>query len=141
MAEDTTTAQVDRKQKVPVFDKIADGYHDGKREAEDEERARAAATIQKAWRQQNSRARLQKEYLSSEIRWKDAAQHAILKVHRTSADAGKNSVKERWTRGAFFASKIRDGNSVMNKPDMDDPNSLPVQKHLETQHWLELIDS
>ncbi|KAJ3987681.1 hypothetical protein F5890DRAFT_1404572, partial [Lentinula detonsa] len=60
---------------------------------------------------------------------------------RTSADAGRNSVKERWNRGAFFASKIRDGNIVMNKPGIEDSDSLPVQKHLETQHWLELIDS
>ncbi|KAJ4002405.1 hypothetical protein F5050DRAFT_15437 [Lentinula boryana] len=143
MAEHNTVNNItdNNEQKASVLDKIADGYHDGKREAEDEERARAAAKIQKAWRQQNGRAQLQKEYLSSELRWKDATQHAILKLHRTSADAGRNSVKERWNRGAFFASKIRDGNIVMNKQGMEDSDSLPVQKHLETQHWLELIDS
>ncbi|KAJ3857854.1 hypothetical protein EV368DRAFT_29319, partial [Lentinula lateritia] len=62
-------------------------------------------------------------------------------VHRASADAGKNSAKERWNRGAFFANKIRGGNIVMNKPGVNNTDSLPVQKHLETQHWLELIDS
>lgn len=88
---------------------------------------------------------------------KDAAAHAKLKVivtsqidstllkvlyqiHRTNADAGKNSVRERWNRAAFFASKLRDGNEVMNTT-ADDPDSLPVQKQLETQHWLELIDA
>ncbi|KAJ3937716.1 MAG: hypothetical protein NXY57DRAFT_318 [Lentinula lateritia] len=141
MTNENVLNNEDKDIKPSILNKIADGYHDGKQEAENEERARAAVKIQKVWRQQNGRARLQKEYLSPELRWKDAAEHAILKVHRTSADAGKNSAKERWNRGAFFANKIRDRNIVMNKPGVNITDSLPVQKHLETQHWLELIDS
>lgn len=60
-------------QKPSIIDKITEditeGYYDGKHEAEEDERARAAAKIQNVWRRKN-RARLQAEYLSSELRWR-----------------------------------------------------------------------
>ncbi|KAE9408185.1 hypothetical protein BT96DRAFT_25814 [Gymnopus androsaceus JB14] len=129
------------EQKPSILDKITEGYHEGKHKAEEDEHARAAAKIQKVWREKKGRA--QADYLSSELRWRDAAIRARAKIHRTSADAGKNSAKERWNRGVFFASKLREENEVLKKPGTEDtdPNALRVEKHLETQHWLELVDA
>lgn len=70
MTNENVLNNEDKDIKPSILNKIADGYHDGKQEAENEERARAAVKIQKVWRQQNGRARLQKEYLSPELRWK-----------------------------------------------------------------------
>ncbi|KAF5385440.1 hypothetical protein D9757_005361 [Collybiopsis confluens] len=129
--------------KPSALEKIAIGYEKGKREAEQDERARSAAIkIQQAWRQRNSRAQLQQKYFSPDLRWKDAVTHARLKVHRSSADAGKNSARDRWNRGAFFALRIRDGNDAMSPTDLTSADDEQRgEKHLEEQHWLELIDS
>ena len=71
MTGEDTILEENKDEKPTILEKIANGYHDGKREAEEDERARAAAVkIQQAWRQRNGRVQLQKEYLSSERRWR-----------------------------------------------------------------------
>ncbi|ESK87256.1 iq calmodulin-binding motif protein [Moniliophthora roreri MCA 2997] len=100
-------------------------------------REEAAQKIQKAWRRKNKA----QQYLTSDIRWKDAAVHAKFKVGRTAADRGKNSPRERWERAIFFASQLRDGNAVLKEDnEMSEEEIADVQKQLETQHWLELVD-
>jgi len=37
-------------------------------------------------------------------------------------------------------SRLRDENEVLNKVDGSLDSNADVQKHLETQHWLELVD-
>ncbi|EEB87149.1 hypothetical protein MPER_15624, partial [Moniliophthora perniciosa FA553] len=60
---------------------------------------------------------------------------------REAADKGKNSPRERWERAIFFASQLRDGNAMLKgNNEMSEQESSEVQKHLETQHWLELVD-
>ena len=55
-----------------------------------------------------------------------------------AAERGKNGSLERWKRSVFIASRLQDGNKVLNKPNLQD--SGVSQKYLETQHWLELVD-
>ncbi|KAI3615067.1 iq calmodulin-binding motif protein [Moniliophthora roreri] len=91
-------------------------------------REEAAQKIQKAWRRKNKA----QQYLTSDIRWK---------VGRTAADRGKNSPRERWERAIFFASQLRDGNAVLKGDNETSEEEIAdVQKQLETQHWLELVD-
>ncbi|KAK1229667.1 hypothetical protein PQX77_007229 [Marasmius sp. AFHP31] len=99
----------------------------------------AAVIIQRAWKSKNNRA--QEKFLSSGIRWKDAAVHAKMKVKqldRNAADEGKNHPRERWNRAVFFVSQLRNGNAMLKDSGVESKNY--VQKHLETQHWLELVD-
>ncbi|KAK7050871.1 hypothetical protein VNI00_004983 [Paramarasmius palmivorus] len=106
---------------------------------EDARKEAAAQKIQKAWRKRHNRAH--DRYLTSDVRWKDAATHAKLKVGRTAADEGKNSPRERWERAIFFAAQLRDGNAMLKDDhEMNEKEIAEVQKHLETQHWLELVD-
>ncbi|KAK7468805.1 hypothetical protein VKT23_003306 [Stygiomarasmius scandens] len=105
---------------------------------EHDREARAARTIQRAWRRRNNKATM--KYMTSEARWRDAALHAKFKLERTDANKGKNSSRERWQRAGFYASRLRDENEVLNKADGSLDSNADVQKHLETQHWLELVD-
>ncbi|KAF8168200.1 hypothetical protein B0H34DRAFT_50830 [Crassisporium funariophilum] len=105
-------------------------------EQENEAAQVAAATlIQRLWRGRHNMAKA--EYLGPELRWDDAATHAKLAVDRNAALDGKNSPKERWRRAAFMIAQLKDKNDMLSsngvKVDAED-------KHLETQHWLELID-
>ncbi|KAG8984301.1 hypothetical protein FRB90_005412, partial [Tulasnella sp. 427] len=59
--------------------------------------------------------------------------------------SGKNDVKSRWKRAVFLANRLSNGRSVVTsgqKYDINDQSAKSQKaKILETQHWLELIDS
>ncbi|KAG9051553.1 hypothetical protein FS837_004063 [Tulasnella sp. UAMH 9824] len=94
--------------------------------------------------------------MDSSSRWSDAALHArgkascsilpmSMQISQDAALSGKNDVKSRWRRAIFLANRLSNGRSVMisgPKYDLNDhhPKSEKA-KILETQHWLELIDS
>ncbi|KAF8078714.1 hypothetical protein FPV67DRAFT_74353 [Lyophyllum atratum] len=61
----------------------------------------------------------------------------FIKVDRAAALDGKNSPRTRWKRAAFLAGRLRDGNRMLEESGY---HADAEQKHLETQHWLELID-
>ncbi|KAL0575827.1 hypothetical protein V5O48_006154 [Marasmius crinis-equi] len=105
---------------------------------EEQRKHRAARIIQRKWRsRQSSRAR--EKFMSSGVRWKDAAVHAKMKVDREAADEGKNHPRDRWNRAVFFVSQMRNGNAML-KDNSGVESNQNVHKHLETQHWLELVD-
>ncbi|KAG8954436.1 hypothetical protein FRC04_011763 [Tulasnella sp. 424] len=86
--------------------------------------------------------------LDSSSRWSDAALHAMGKATQVGQEAalsGKNDVKSRWRRAVFLANRLSNGRSVVTsaqKYDLNDPSPRSEKaKILETQHWLELIDS
>ncbi|KAG8943403.1 hypothetical protein FRC00_011176 [Tulasnella sp. 408] len=78
--------------------------------------------------------------MDSSSRWSDAALHA-----RGKASCSINDVKSRWRRAVFLANRLSNGRSVVTsgpKYDLNDHNPKSEKaKILETQHWLELIDS
>ncbi|KAG7099155.1 hypothetical protein E1B28_001026 [Marasmius oreades] len=102
------------------------------RNESEEQRRAAARAIQRAWKSRNNRA-----LMSSDARWKDAAEHAKMKVDRDAAQDGKNHPRERWNRAVLYVSQLRNGNTVLNSGVQ---SKQYVQKNLETQHWLELVD-
>ncbi|KAG8919551.1 hypothetical protein FRC00_011191 [Tulasnella sp. 408] len=88
--------------------------------------------------------------MDSSSRWSDAALHARGKascsiISQDAALSGKNDVKSRWRRAVFLANRLSNGRSVVTsgpKYDLNDHNPKSEKaKILETQHWLELIDS
>ncbi|KAF9270167.1 hypothetical protein L218DRAFT_16769 [Marasmius fiardii PR-910] len=101
-----------------------------------EQRGAAAKVIQNAWKSRHNRA--QKTHMSPDVRWKDAVSHAKIKVDREAAQDGKNHPRDRWNRAVTFASQLRTGNAVLKHSGVE--SKQYVQKHLETQHWLELVD-
>ncbi|KAF9044622.1 hypothetical protein BDZ89DRAFT_194087 [Hymenopellis radicata] len=100
---------------------------------------KAAQTIQRHWRK-TKESNLRRETLSTDLRWKDAAIHAQLKMDRIAADKGKNSPKDRWKRAAFFVRRLQDGNDALSGKGVPLEKTGARVKRLETQHWLELID-
>ncbi|KAH8102545.1 hypothetical protein BXZ70DRAFT_788830 [Cristinia sonorae] len=96
-------------------------------------RENAAITIQRAWR-----ARQRAKYLGPDILWSDLSAHARIKVDRDAADRGDNSPRQRWRRAVFLLSRLEDGNEMLSQSGADYADA--ARKHLETQHWLELID-
>ncbi|TFK92774.1 hypothetical protein K466DRAFT_479925, partial [Polyporus arcularius HHB13444] len=66
--------------------------------------------------------------------------HARLQVDRDAAAEGKNTSRDRWKRAAFLAGRLQDGNDVVGQEGDNVVHSEAARKHLETQHWLELID-
>ncbi|KAF4622929.1 hypothetical protein D9613_001720 [Agrocybe pediades] len=107
------------------------------RESDDEEAAKAAAAImiQRLWR---GRHNLTKDrHLNPDLRWDDAANNAKLAVYRNKALEDTGTPRERWRRAVFLISQLK------FKNDMLKDNGVQVEaqeKHLEAQHWLELID-
>ncbi|KAF9462147.1 hypothetical protein BDZ94DRAFT_1166419 [Collybia nuda] len=119
-------------------------------------RVAAAILIQHLWRKKfNSFP--DKHSLHPEIRWQEAttqAQFAVRhhsvfciqfltyrtkpKVDRAAAYHGKNSPRERWKRAAFLVGRLLDADSALKTPGVHQVDA--EQKHLETQHWLELVD-
>lgn len=99
-------------------------------------RAEAARKIQNAWR--TTKPRANDNYLTSDVRWEDAAVHAKLKVDRSAAEQGKNDPRSRWHRAAFDISRLEDQDQMLSSSGTHDATA--VHKILETQHWLELID-
>ncbi|RPD81910.1 hypothetical protein L226DRAFT_450567, partial [Lentinus tigrinus ALCF2SS1-7] len=61
-------------------------------------------------------------------------------VDRDAAEQGKNTSRERWKRAAFLAGRLQDGNDMMLQDGESLAHTEAARKHLETQHWLELID-
>ncbi|OBZ79439.1 hypothetical protein A0H81_00828 [Grifola frondosa] len=102
-------------------------------DADTEVRRNVAIRIQRAWRKKQRTT-----YLGSDFLWTNISIHARMKVDRTAAEEGKNEKRERWRRGIFLAARLQDGDDMHSKSD--DQNIDAVRKHLETQHWLELID-
>jgi hypothetical protein len=64
--------------------------------------------------------------------------HIPLQIGRMAAERGKNESRERWKRSVFLATRLQDGNKMLDKVDSQD--KCVSQKYLETQHWLELVD-
>ncbi|KAF9568482.1 hypothetical protein CPC08DRAFT_679488, partial [Agrocybe pediades] len=106
-------------------------------ESDDEEAAKAAAAImiQRLWR---GRHNLTKDrHLNPDLRWDDAANNAKLAVYRNKALEDTGTPRERWRRAVFLIGQLK------FKNDMLKDNGVQVEaqeKHLEAQHWLELID-
>ncbi|KAI0673410.1 hypothetical protein C8Q78DRAFT_968069 [Trametes maxima] len=100
---------------------------------EETRRHNAAVRIQKAWRK-----KMRKQYLGPDFLWTDLAVHARMKVDRNAAEEGKNTTRDRWRRSIFLAGRLQDGNDMLSKGQSNHPEA--ARKHLETQHWLELID-
>ncbi|KAG1757664.1 hypothetical protein EDB19DRAFT_1901168 [Suillus lakei] len=102
----------------------------------------ATIRIQRAWRRKlaaKSPPRL--ESMDANSRWKDAAIHARMKVDRQGADEGKNDPRTRWRRAGFLASRIQDKNTLYAGNAKLKDSRRKDDKMLETQHWLELVDS
>ncbi|KAH9846831.1 hypothetical protein C2E23DRAFT_947239, partial [Lenzites betulinus] len=59
-------------------------------------------------------------------------------VGRDAAEKGKNTPRDRWRRATFLAARLQDGDEMLSKGKSAYPEA--ARKHLETQHWLELID-
>ncbi|OSC99473.1 hypothetical protein PYCCODRAFT_1373152, partial [Trametes coccinea BRFM310] len=59
-------------------------------------------------------------------------------VERDAAEEGKNDSRDRWRRSALLAGRLQDGDDMLSKGGEVHPEA--ARKHLETQHWLELID-
>lgn len=115
--------------------KIEEALHKPSRDEELERLARenAAIKVQRAWR-----AKKRNQYLKPSFLWRDLATHAQFKVDRDAADQGKNTPRDRWRRAAFLVGRLEDGNEMLTRSG--ELYSEAARKHLETQHWLELID-
>ncbi|KAH9944150.1 uncharacterized protein BXZ73DRAFT_39569, partial [Epithele typhae] len=65
-------------------------------------------------------------------------------IDRDAAAEGKNSPRTRWKRAVFLVNRLKDGNDMLSPSQTGSQDSHydgdAVRKHLETQHWLELID-
>ncbi|KAI0721372.1 hypothetical protein C8T65DRAFT_566375, partial [Cerioporus squamosus] len=61
-------------------------------------------------------------------------------VDRDAAEQGKNTSRDRWKRAAFLAGRLQDGNDMVGQDGDNVVHTEAARKHLETQHWLELID-
>ncbi|KAI0361321.1 hypothetical protein OH77DRAFT_1390395, partial [Trametes cingulata] len=59
-------------------------------------------------------------------------------VDQNAAESGRNTSRDRWRRGVFLAGRLQDGDDMLSKGKNTYPDA--ARKHLETQHWLELID-
>ncbi|KAF8587318.1 hypothetical protein K439DRAFT_1312725, partial [Ramaria rubella] len=97
-------------------------------------RDEAAIKLQRAWRSHRKQ-----RTLDTEARWQDAILHAKIKAR---AHDGRNGPKERWRRAAVMAARLQDGRGVVMQRDGDGVvrGKTATDKHLETQHWLELVD-
>ncbi|CAL1695249.1 unnamed protein product [Somion occarium] len=96
-------------------------------------RENAAIKIQRAWR-----AKKHAGYLHPDFLWSDLTTHARLQIDRQGAEGEKNRPRDRWRRAVFLLGRMEDGNQMLAKTGVE--NADAVRKHLETQHWLELID-
>jgi hypothetical protein len=120
----------------------------------DERRIEAARQIQQLWRKRNA---LKGKYVSANQGWQDDAKLKVRiycslliqshepivyshtsQIGRTSAEEGRNGIRERWKRSVFLARRLQDGNKMLNNPSLRDLGMS--RKCLETQHWLELVD-
>ncbi|KAG1767228.1 hypothetical protein EDD22DRAFT_318764 [Suillus occidentalis] len=103
----------------------------------------AAIRIQRAWRRKlaTTKSHPQLEFMDANSRWKDAAIHAQMKIDRQDADEGKNDPRTRWRRAGFLASRIQDKNALYARSTNLKNSKHKDSKMLETQHWLELVDS
>nr|GAT44123.1 predicted protein [Mycena chlorophos] len=97
----------------------------------------AALRIQRFWRAHHDDSP-EKAFITTDVRLNDFKLHASLTAARHSAAAGDNSPKARWRRAIVLASRLRDANPMLEQNGVQDESAL--QKILETQHWLELVD-
>ncbi|KAI0756732.1 hypothetical protein C8Q80DRAFT_1091376 [Daedaleopsis nitida] len=65
---------------------------------------------------------------------------ATAQVDGDAAEQGRNTSRDRWRRGVFLAGRLQDGNDMMSQHAEETSHPDATRKHLETQHWLELID-
>ncbi|KAJ3507286.1 hypothetical protein NLJ89_g6393 [Agrocybe chaxingu] len=100
-------------------------------------RIASARLIQRMWRGKNVNL-AKDEYLNPESRWGDALNHAKLAVNRNAAIDGQNSPLKRWVRATYFVGQLKDKNKMLKEEGVEVDAE---DKHLETQHWLELVDS
>ncbi|KAK7694945.1 hypothetical protein QCA50_002133 [Cerrena zonata] len=114
---------------------IEEALHIPTREEEEEHAAqeRAATKIQRAWR-----TKKHAELLNTDFLWSDVLMHARFQVGRDAASGQRNSPKDRWKRAVFLLNRLEDGNQMLATTGVE--NEDAARKHLETQHWLELID-
>ncbi|KAH9487025.1 hypothetical protein JR316_0001091 [Psilocybe cubensis] len=110
----------------------------------DDEAARVAAAImiQRLWR--GSHNLTKERHLNADARWDDAAtgaklavRHVLAPVHRNAALDESTTPRQRWNRAAFFITQLKFKNELLSN------NGVQVEaeeKHLEAQHWLEMID-
>lgn len=116
---------------------------------DDPARVAAATLIQRMWRNRPPS-------LTPDQRWQDAATELRLEVRllllnlgpvnpylskafRSAANEGENTPRLRWKRAVFLVGRLQDNNRKMSS-GANIRTSTTNQKHLETQHWLELID-
>ncbi|KAJ8520108.1 hypothetical protein ONZ45_g3000 [Pleurotus djamor] len=103
----------------------------------DDAQNKAASTIQRTWRKRNDAT---SKYMTTELRWTDAIEDAKLKTSRDAAERGLDTPRARWKHAVLLARKLQDGNDNPNLPGDDHDDHDAQRKHLETQHWLELVD-
>ncbi|KAL5518972.1 hypothetical protein ACEPAH_655 [Sanghuangporus vaninii] len=99
-------------------------------------RENAALKIQRAWRSRQQKS----GSLDTDERWQDAALHAKMQSMRNDAREGRNDPTERWKRATFLASRLQADSTGSKNGTAEDSLKLD-EKILETQHWLELMDS
>ncbi|KAJ7225598.1 hypothetical protein GGX14DRAFT_421352 [Mycena pura] len=103
-----------------------------------DERDRAARRIQRAWRASVA-THDASNFLTTQVRLNDVKLHATLTAARDAAEAGLNAPQARWRRAVHFAARLQDANPMLTENGVQPDNALT--KHLETQHWLELVDA
>ena len=66
--------------------------------------------------------------------------HKHEQLDRDAAAQGRNTSRDRWRRGVFLVGRLQDGNDMLSQRGEELSHAEAARKHLETQHWLELID-
>lgn len=72
---------------------------------------------------------------------KDAATHERIKIDEQDTNEGKNDPRTRWRRAGFLASRIQNKNTLYARKTNSKDSKHKDDKMLETQYWLELVDS
>lgn len=63
----------------------------------------------------------------------------ILQLNRNAAERGDNTVKSRWKRAAVMTERLQGSKALRGSSKLGgDPATV---KLLESQHWLEMIDT
>ncbi|KAG8691930.1 hypothetical protein FRC11_004859 [Ceratobasidium sp. 423] len=104
-----------------------------------EQERQAAQVLLKYWKTRQGR-RKPNLMESADGRWHDAVIEAQAKTNLQSAERGENDPKSRFRRAVFLAGRLQDGEALPSDQELE---ALPNEssKMLETQHWLELVDS
>ncbi|KAG2369408.1 hypothetical protein BDR07DRAFT_1240458, partial [Suillus spraguei] len=104
----------------------------------------AAIRIQRGWRRKlaaKSHPQVESMDANSRCTQKDAATHERIKIDEQDTDKGKNDPRTRWRRAGFLASRIQNKNTLYARKTNSKDSKHKDDKMLETQYWLELVDS